>query len=69
MRICIDDNQYNESTFRDLNSFMRKSWIQTPDRISKTRFMRPQCVADHNDSRGREMGNSPMALYVSHLPG
>ncbi|KFH45075.1 Serine/threonine-protein phosphatase 6 regulatory ankyrin repeat subunit C-like protein [Hapsidospora chrysogenum ATCC 11550] len=50
LRVCIDRG-VQEHEFQDLSSFLSSSWAQTPDRISKTRFMKPRCAV-------RELGLS-----------
>ncbi|KAH7169524.1 hypothetical protein DER46DRAFT_645872 [Fusarium sp. MPI-SDFR-AT-0072] len=53
LRIFIDDEK-PEVDFADFSSFVRKSWHETPDAVSKSRFMKPVCVAngDTQSSRG-----------------
>jgi hypothetical protein len=50
LRVCIDRG-VQEHDFQDISSFLSTSWAQTPDRGSKTRFMKPRCVV-------RELGPS-----------
>ncbi|KAG4275635.1 hypothetical protein FPRO04_14341 [Fusarium proliferatum] len=45
LRIFIDDEK-PEVDFADFSSFVRKSWHETPDAVSKSRFMKPVCVAN-----------------------
>ncbi|KAI6784034.1 Serine/threonine-protein phosphatase 6 regulatory ankyrin repeat subunit C-like protein [Emericellopsis cladophorae] len=59
LKLYVEDETYSETQYRDMSAFLRKSWLQTPDRTSKTRFMKPRCVQD---------GDSyPLALYVPYL--
>ncbi|KAG9255662.1 ankyrin repeat-containing domain protein [Emericellopsis atlantica] len=59
LKLCVDSDTYSETQYRDMSAFLRKTWLQTPDRTSKTRFMKPRCVQDGD--------NYPLALYVPYL--
>lgn len=45
MKRILKDNCYSSEEFQNVSSFFRDSWVEVPDRISDSRFMRPQYVS------------------------